>query len=297
MLLGLTAESFGQNPIFANHFSDNGLCRLSYIKHGEGTWPKLATQSPTILVSFCSTILTLKSDPGVSPLQLDARNIHLLPAASSVTIEAISTVSEWLTLELSNDLFAAVEKEHGLDQSDLKTTLFNKGLTLHRSNWMNEVIHRYAYERIQMGKKSNVATQFLETELIKELLYAKEKPKAATEVRFDLDDHCLDNRDPLVRQATSFIENHLFQKFSLADICQHCGCSESSLQRQFQKAYRLSPFSYLKQRRLDESWHLLRSRRYNVSQVSDLLKYENVSAFSTAFRRRFGTSPSQVNQS
>lgn len=39
---------------------------------------------------------------------------------------------------------------------------------------------------------------------------------------------------------------------------------------------------------------LIKGQRYSVSQVSDIVGYENVSAFSAAFKKRFALTPSQV---
>jgi AraC-like DNA-binding protein len=50
----------------------------------------------------------------------------------------------------------------------------------------------------------------------------------------------------------------------------------------------------LRDRRLEEAMSLIKSLRYSVGQVSDILGYENPSAFSAAFKKQFGISPSDV---
>jgi AraC-like DNA-binding protein len=47
-------------------------------------------------------------------------------------------------------------------------------------------------------------------------------------------------------------------------------------------------------RRLDEALMLLKSRHLRVSEVSALVGYRNLAAFSHAFRERFGLRPSDV---
>jgi AraC-like DNA-binding protein len=39
---------------------------------------------------------------------------------------------------------------------------------------------------------------------------------------------------------------------------------------------------------------LLKGQTYSISQISDIVGYENVSAFSAAFKKHFGVTPSQV---
>ena len=72
--------------------------------------------------------------------------------------------------------------------------------------------------------------------------------------------------------------------------------SPRALLRAFQKGLGDSPVAYVRARRLDEALLLLRSGRLDVSEVSARVGYRTLSAFSQAFKARFGQSPSAVRQ-
>ena len=53
----------------------------------------------------------------------------------------------------------------------------------------------------------------------------------------------------------------------------------------------MSPITYQRTRRLDESFRLLQSGDYLVQDVAQLVGYEDLPSFSKAFKRQFGKSP------
>ena len=155
-------------------------------------------------------------------------------------------------------------------------------------------MHRYVYERVVSRKQDNDATRFLEKELVKEIYYRIEEYAVRDKSRFDLDGKATDLRSPLLRAAMGFIEGNLFRDISIADICRKVDASESTILREFQNRLGKAPTTYIAERRLEEAMILIKGQRYSVSQVSDIVGYENVSAFSAAFKKRFGLTPSQV---
>ncbi|MGO2133681.1 MAG: helix-turn-helix transcriptional regulator [Halomonas sp.] len=80
---------------------------------------------------------------------------------------------------------------------------------------------------------------------------------------------------------------------TLTGLARQASMSTTSLRTKFQRCFGLSLFDYLRERRLQLAYHLL-EQGHSVQQAAHLSGYNHASNFSTAFRRRFGISPSTV---
>jgi AraC family transcriptional regulator, transcriptional activator of the genes for pyochelin and ferripyochelin receptors len=80
---------------------------------------------------------------------------------------------------------------------------------------------------------------------------------------------------------------------SLPDLARLAGLNEAKLKAGFRALFGNSVFAYLRCQRMEEARRLLRARRYNVTEVAARVGYSNPSKFAAAFRKQFGTSPSE----
>jgi len=80
---------------------------------------------------------------------------------------------------------------------------------------------------------------------------------------------------------------------TLAGLASQASMSPTSLRAKFQRCFGLSLFDYLRERRLQLAYQLL-EQGHSVQQAAHVSGYNHASNFSTAFRRRFGMSPSAV---
>jgi AraC-like DNA-binding protein len=221
---------------------------------------------------------------------LDPSAWMIVPAGTLVTIGASSVVAHTLVLTLSPGLVRRVTETYA---GEVDAARFRRYVAipqlLARTNWVNEIAHRYLFERAVCKRRDNDATRFLETEIAKELYFL------CHERHRHLDRPSLvETHTPVVRRALEHLEKHLFDANVLRDLPRATGASPSTLLRTFRRELGESPLAYLRTRRLDEALMLLKSRRLRVSEVSALVGYRNFAAFSHAFRERFGLRPSDV---
>ena len=164
-----------------------------------------------------------------------------------------------------------------------------------RNNWLNEVIHRYLFERVRLGRSNTDGSRFLESEIIKEVYYQVWSPAQPAEIRVDLDEKGFHPRKTALHKAVAFVEENLLREFAIAELAKAAGASESTLLRLFHEEYACSPRRYIQNRRLDEGRRLLQLGRYSVGEVGFMLGYGSSSSFAKAFRERFGVLPSAVS--
>lgn len=96
-----------------------------------------------------------------------------------------------------------------------------------------------------------------------------------------------------IKPAISYIEdNFLKTKISVPYLAEKCRISETYLKKLFIKKFGVSPIKYIIQLKINHACDLLRSKRYSITQVSELCGYDNVYYFSRQFKEYTGTSPS-----
>jgi AraC-like DNA-binding protein len=221
---------------------------------------------------------------------LDPGSFLLVPASVPVTLGASSVVAHTLVLSVSPGLMRRVAEVYAgeVDAARFRRYVGAPALLV-RTTWVNELAHRYLFERAVCKRRDNDATRFLEIELGKELYFLCHERHRHLERPSLVEAHTA-----VVRRALQHLEKHLFEADVLHDLPRAIGASRSTLLRTFRRELGESPLAYLRTRRLDEALMLLKSRHLRVSEISTLVGYSNLAAFSHAFRERFGLRPTDV---
>ena len=83
---------------------------------------------------------------------------------------------------------------------------------------------------------------------------------------------------------------------TLASIAGAAGLSVSSLKRDFQEAFDITPIGFLRERRLQLGRALIERDGHSVSSAAYACGYDHPGNFAQAFRRRFGFAPSRLRR-
>ena len=224
---------------------------------------------------------------------VDKASWILVPAGTRARVRAKSPVTHTLVLSISASLRAAVAAAYS---GEIQTARFDRYVgdveLMPRTNWVNELCHRYLFERAACKKRDNVTTAFLELEIVKELYFlCHERHTRAERVSV------VETTSSVIQRAIAIVEEHLFEPDVVQRLASGCGASASTLLRTFRREIGQGPLAYVRARRLDESLLLLKSKRFAVGEVATMVGYKNFAAFSQAFRARFDRRPSEVSTS
>jgi AraC-like DNA-binding protein len=245
--------------------------------------------SPALVFPLETTIVTLQA--GGADHRLDRASFALVPARIAHALELpTSGAAAVVTLVIGDDVKAAAAKDYGpyVDARRFGEA-FGALRCLPRTRWVDELVHRYVFEREVCGRAASRASRFLEAELAKEAYWlGLEQTERRTR------SSVLYEGDSVAMRARAWIEDHLFEPFRGDELARHCGSSESTVLRAFRKELGIAPLGYLRRRRLEEALQLLETGRYGVTEVATRVGYENPSAFAVAFRQKFGVAPSQA---
>jgi AraC-like DNA-binding protein len=98
--------------------------------------------------------------------------------------------------------------------------------------------------------------------------------------------------DPEIAQAIQAIQTAPGKDWTIQRLASEVGISRSALAQKFKAQTGQTPNEYLLGVRMKIAEGLLRSRRQHLKEIARQAGYQSVSAFSTAFKRWSGTSPS-----
>ncbi|XCF05947.1 two-component regulator propeller domain-containing protein [Tamlana crocina] len=99
----------------------------------------------------------------------------------------------------------------------------------------------------------------------------------------------------LVSKIKGIIENNISSsKLSPNFIAEEVGMSTSKLYRKIKQLTDLTPYEFIRTIQLKKSAQLLKTKRYNVSEVSDMIGFNDPFYFSKVFKKQFGYSPSKL---
>ena len=211
-------------------------------KGGNGFITSLKTPIPLIIFARCHSILSLLIKD-IEPLQIDAYSTIIIPAGISVDLVGISSTCELVLLSPTEQLIKKVSRQYAILIDELNDIL-TKVLQLPRSNWVNEIMHRYAFELMEAKSKSSDACTFLSSEILKETFFLYKEQNIALKNKFNLDTINLDRKSPIVRKAINFIEANLFKDISMDSLAKNVYASKSTMLRAFANDIGVTPFNY-----------------------------------------------------
>jgi AraC-like DNA-binding protein len=99
-----------------------------------------------------------------------------------------------------------------------------------------------------------------------------------------------------VREAARLLASDLENSPDLNQLAQSVGMCRSKLHRCFRIVYGVTPFEYLRNRRLEAAMAFLSDGRMNVSEAAYMVGYSSPSYFTKAFTKYFGHLPSKNPQ-
>jgi AraC-like DNA-binding protein len=99
-------------------------------------------------------------------------------------------------------------------------------------------------------------------------------------------------RDPLVGRALMLLHGEVARSWTLQSLARESGASRTTLAERFHQLVGIPPMQYLANRRMQAAILLLGDPSTKVYRVALEVGYESEAAFSRAFKRITGSSPS-----
>jgi len=99
------------------------------------------------------------------------------------------------------------------------------------------------------------------------------------------------------RRSKEFIEAHLTENISLADLARECSLSVAQFARSFKRSTGMSPYQFVTERRIERARGLLLHTGLSLADVGACSGFADQSHFTKVFRRVVGSTPGHFRAS
>ncbi len=101
----------------------------------------------------------------------------------------------------------------------------------------------------------------------------------------------------IVAEMISVIEDNIYNRISVSDICERLNYSRAYLSKIFKNTTSYTILEYINNLKIKEAKRLIRENLYNFTQISDKLMFDNPHYFSRVFKRVTGHTPGEYKNS
>jgi DNA-binding response OmpR family regulator len=130
--------------------------------------------------------------------------------------------------------------------------------------------------------------------IIKSRLELKQKFSGEVEGKISMLTHSPIDEE-FMEKVTNLINDNLSEvDLSTEFLCYKLGVSSSKLYRKIKELTDLAPNEFIRTIRLKKSAELLKTKKYNVSEVTNLVGFNDPLYFSRCFKKQFGFPPSKL---
>jgi len=130
--------------------------------------------------------------------------------------------------------------------------------------------------------------------MIKSRLELKAKFSGEVESKVGLLTHSPIDEDFMAKVTALINDNISDLDLSTEFLCDKLGVSSSKLYRKIKELTDLAPNEFIRTIRLKKAAQLLKTKKYNVSEVTDLVGFNDPLYFSRCFKKQFGFPPSKL---
>lgn len=101
-------------------------------------------------------------------------------------------------------------------------------------------------------------------------------------------------KDDVIHEIVEYLEANFREELTTATLCEHFGYTAAHFCRKFKEATGLTPMNYLKIRRMEEAYKLLKKGEHNINEIAAHCGYTDSNYFTRCFKSHFGVPPSQL---
>ena len=180
------------------------------------------------------------------------------------------------------------------EEKSLLSTLFSEGLSCYQlEDARNPLLQKLKVIKHSPLGSSQMTKNLLEIFLIK---LCRNTDVVTKEMR---QSYVIDGIDvPYnVMEILDYLKEHIYGKVTIRDLAKHLDKSESSVKQLFAQYRDGGIIRYYNALKIKEARKLIREGKYNMTQISDMLQFDNPQYFSKCFKTVTNMTPSEYKAS
>lgn len=215
--------------------------------------------------------------------------------------------NEFHTIKTENDAAANVFVISFVCSSESMTFFKNKTMTVPSKlrKYISTILEEYlqtfntmSSEDIKLELKENPpigGQQMIKTYLEQFLILLIRSENDNHDFRIFPSKESMENH--LVSQIIQIIEENTYKKITVDQICNQLNYSRTYLSKIFKTAFGYTILEYILMNKIREAKKLIREERYNFTQISDMLSFDNPHYFSKVFKKISNMTPTNYKNS
>ena len=180
------------------------------------------------------------------------------------------------------------------EEKSLLSTLFSEGLSCYQlEDKRNPLLQKLKVIKPSPLGSSQMTKNLLEIFLIK---LCRNTDVVTKEMR---QSYVIDGVDvPYnVMEILDYLKEHIYGKVTIRDLAMHLDKSESTIKQLFAQYRDGGIIRYYNALKIKEARKLIREGKYNMTQISDMLQFDNPQYFSKCFKAVTNMTPSEYKAS
>lgn len=180
------------------------------------------------------------------------------------------------------------------EEKSLLSTLFSEGLSCYQlKDERNPLLQKLQKREDAPLGSSQITKNLLEIFLIKLCRHTDTLTKKMRQ-NYVINDVDIPYN---VKEILDYLQDNIYGKLTIADIANHVDKSESTVKQLFSQYREGGIIKYYTSLKIKEARRLIREGHYNMTQISDMLQFDNPQYFSKCFKLFTKMTPSEYKAS
>lgn len=254
--------------------------------------------APTILMFFQTFGNTSMQQRQTIRIPEKHHSLNYIPEFESGIVHQPHESSQNVVIKVEPEKVRQILADDQLDWEQFPL-LSNHGeafVTLHNSQQMNPLIDIAVNQLLRCPYQGTMAAVYKDS-LVRSLLvhqlmtfHQVPAPRVADQSRISRAD------EEVLHGVKDYLDQHFLDPLSLDTICRHFGINSFKLKYGFKKLFATSVIRYIDHCKMNYAHQMLLEADYSIGELSDELGFNHYTNFSSAFKRRYGYSPSAAKK-
>lgn len=211
----------------------------------------------------------------------DVRHSYYLEETESAVVLVVCFKSK-------SNIISAVSGKRRLDESVRE--LIKKILSEARATF------KFPFDKkLTLNERPRLGSQQLIENYIEEVLIKLVQTETYKNQNIQIATNSHDVKKSVTEEVVSVLENNVYSKISLSDICKHTFYSKTYLNCAFKEVKGVTIMQYYQDLKIKEA-KLLLDKKESISQISEKLCFESPQYFAKAFKSKVGKTPTEYKK-
>jgi AraC family transcriptional activator of pyochelin receptor len=191
-------------------------------------------------------------------------------------------------ITVDREYYAGLLQENERTEATMKKKLLSKDQVWNGTGNINLALNRAVHDILFNPLEGNLKSLFVEGKILEVValqlneLKPVEKPKT-----------CFRDEE-IFFEIRKYLDDHFKEEMSLRSLSRMFGVNEFKLKKGFKTLFQSTVFDYIHELKMMHARTLLLDEKMLVNEVAGTIGYKNANHFSTAFKRKFGISPTSL---